>query len=445
MNRKIVTKDTFSHSISQDLENNDSIKINIIPNGWDIKKLGELTETITKGTTPTTYGFQYTSNGIHFLKVESIGKFGEFITENFAYINEDTHKALNRSILKENDILISIAGALGRIAIVNENILPANINQAIAIIRIKDKNVDLKYLKYFLQSDFIQNNIKLITTQSAQPNLNLNQLGNFTIIIPKIVEQCKIAAILSTIDELIESTERIIVQTEQIKKRILQELLTKGVNNTEFKDTEFGKVPKDWSVSTLGYSCSLIQDGTHLPPKRVNDGPLLLSVQNMIGGNLKITSSDTRVSWDFYKSMHKKWEIHEGDVLLAVVGATIGKTAVVQKMEPFTIQRSICVLRGQRNILENDYLHLYLTSNTFQNLLIRSSNQTAQPGIYLAELSKLKIPLPNIEEQHKITAITSSINMKINFERNYKNKLKFIKKGLMQVLLTGKVRVKVDS
>ena len=104
--------------------------------------------------------------------------------------------------------------------------------------------------------------------------------------------------------------------------------------------------PIAWKPFSLANACSIIRDGTHLPPKRVEDGPRLLSVRNMISGRLTLLDDDTRVPRSFYERMHKNWSIQKGDVLLAIVGATLGKTARVGELPPFTLQRSVCVMRG---------------------------------------------------------------------------------------------------
>ena len=99
-------------------------------------KLGDIATTITKGTTPTTIGFDFVDKGINFVKIESISDNGSFLKEKFGHIEEHCNKKMQRSQLQENDVLFSIAGAIGRVAIVNKEILPANTNQALAIIRI---------------------------------------------------------------------------------------------------------------------------------------------------------------------------------------------------------------------------------------------------------------------------------------------------------------------
>lgn len=122
---------------------------------WEIKSLDSLCEVITKGTTPTSLGHNFVSEGINFIKIESISLNGNFIENKFAYITEEGNNALKRSQLKEGDILFSIAGALGRTAIVTNDILPANTNQALSIIRLKkDVNILKSYLFLTLNSGF---------------------------------------------------------------------------------------------------------------------------------------------------------------------------------------------------------------------------------------------------------------------------------------------------
>jgi len=202
-------------------------EIGEIPVEWEVVKLGALTATITKGTTPTTYGFNFIEAGINFIKVESIDENGNFIWENIPHITEEANKALNRSILREADILFSIAGALGRIAIVNKDLLPANTNQALAIIRLrKISETMIGYIKYYLSGPIIQGYIKKIAVQSAQANLSLTQINNFLLGLPTVHEQKQIVEILSSVDEEIEKETKNKEQLESLKKGLMQVLLT---------------------------------------------------------------------------------------------------------------------------------------------------------------------------------------------------------------------------
>ena len=140
---------------------------------------------ITKGTTPTTIGFNFFDDGVNFVKIENITSEGKFITDGMMYISDECNEAMKRSQLKKGDILFSIAGAIGRSAIVTEEILPANINQALAIVRLKE---DTKLIKGFLlaalKSEYVEKQYLALKRGAAQLNLSLKDVGNFTIPIP---------------------------------------------------------------------------------------------------------------------------------------------------------------------------------------------------------------------------------------------------------------------
>ena len=193
--------------------------------GWEVKKLGEICETITKGTTPKTIGYDFTDSGINFIKVESINELGCFITENFTHISNECHKALMRSQLEEYDMLFSIAGALGRTAIVDKSILPANTNQALSIIRLKEKNVRfLYYLQYYLKSDRIKNYIDSIKVGVAQMNLSLGQLKEFPIIIPPLPEQFRIVEELDQLSKIIEKKRQQLSELDNLAQSIFYDM-----------------------------------------------------------------------------------------------------------------------------------------------------------------------------------------------------------------------------
>ena len=142
---------------------------------WKTVKLGEICEVVTKGTTPTSIGFKFENDGINFVKVENINLNATFIPAKFAKINTECHTALKRSQLHEGDILFSIAGALGRTAIVTKEILPANTNQALAILRLKlDAEVDKKFLLHVLNSEGVKEQSNTNKGGVAQQNISFS-------------------------------------------------------------------------------------------------------------------------------------------------------------------------------------------------------------------------------------------------------------------------------
>jgi type I restriction enzyme, S subunit len=168
-----------------------------VKEGWAIKRLGDLSDLITKGTTPTSVGHAFVAEGINFVKVESISDNGQFLGNRLARITQECHNALRRSQLKSTDILFSIAGALGRTAFVTDEIVPANINQALAIIRLKKSdNVSPEFVLKALSTGAVLEQIQKFKGGVAQQNLSLEQVQEFGIPLPPSLEQQRIVSIL---------------------------------------------------------------------------------------------------------------------------------------------------------------------------------------------------------------------------------------------------------
>lgn len=187
--------------------------------------LSEVSSLITKGTTPTTYGHSFTDEGINFFKIENIDESGNIDLSSCKRISEKTHEFLKRSQLAVGDVLFSIAGALGRIAIIETFHLPANINQAIAIIRLKDKR-DAGFISQVLKTDFVKKQVVGSSVQLAQANISLGKLGEITIPWPKMEERQKISSIIQSVDEKIAINKKIRSNLLLLKKGLMNDLFT---------------------------------------------------------------------------------------------------------------------------------------------------------------------------------------------------------------------------
>ena len=154
----------------------------LIPNGWHYELLGNLCDCVTKGTTPTTLGKDFTDTGINFIKGESINDDHSFNKTLFAHIDDETDELLKRSRIYVNDIVFTIAGTLGKFALVDGSVIPANTNQAVAIIR-TSKIMPAMLYSYFIgewQVEFYKRN----TQQAVQANLSLGTIKDLPILLP---------------------------------------------------------------------------------------------------------------------------------------------------------------------------------------------------------------------------------------------------------------------
>lgn len=158
-----------------------------VPAHWVVRRIKHLTEVISKGTTPTTIGEDFQDEGIRFLKAENIFG-GRVLADPEFFISERAHAALARSALAENDVLVVIAGATtGKSAVLSGDLLPANTNQAVSFIRLRDTRLS-EFIQCWLSTDAVQRSISLNSVQSAQPNLSMEDLGEIPVPLPPLDE-----------------------------------------------------------------------------------------------------------------------------------------------------------------------------------------------------------------------------------------------------------------
>lgn len=237
-----------------------------------IMELSELCEAITKGTTPSNIGAVFTEKGIKYIRSEMLTSAKYISDEGLLYISEETHKKLKRSQLKPGDILFSMAGVyLGKTAILRKCDTPANTNQAVALIRIINEKCNREYVYYYLNLPEVVKSVNSITGQSAQPNINLKQIGNIQIKLPERSVQDAVVTILSTYDSLIANNQKQIKLLEEAAQRLYKEwfvdLHFPGHETTSIVDG----VPEGWTWGTLA-DIAVFKRGKTITRDQVNEG-----------------------------------------------------------------------------------------------------------------------------------------------------------------------------
>ena len=210
-----------------------------------IVTLKDITTKITKGTTPTSIGCKFEKSGINFIKSESLVDGKTIDKSKFAFISERTHERLKRSQIEENDILFSMAGMfLGKTGIATAEVVPANTNQAVAIIRVDDTKANYEYVYYYLNQKSVIHTINTTSAQSAQPNINLKQIGKIKINLPNRKKQDQIVSLLSAIDLKISNNV-------EINDNLLEQIRTLCTAwLSDYKPFD-GAVPSDWVETPL--------------------------------------------------------------------------------------------------------------------------------------------------------------------------------------------------
>ena len=319
------------------------------------------------------------------------------------------------------------------------------INAQMMIIRKSTDRINSDYLYKYMTSALIKNQIENISTGSAQPQLTKKDISTFKVLIPPLQEQQKIADILSTVDEQIDNVDRLIKKTKELKKGLMQQLLTKGIGHTEFKETEVGVIPKAWKVKKLEEVTRLITDGSHFSPIGISESEYkICTVMHMKDMELDLENATSITEEDFNSLCKNNCNPYEGDVLLSKDG-TVGKVIVYNgQSDKVVLLSSIAIIRSKKEELNENFLGQYLSDERVLAKLTNMKTGSAIKRIVLRDIKNLKVAIPNLEEQKKISDILKSKDEMIGILVQKRQMLSHIKKGLMQQLLTGKIRVKVD-
>ncbi len=247
-------------------------------------------------------------------------------------------------------------------------------------------------------------------------------------------------------DEAIAKTQAVIDQTRKVKQGLLQQLLTRGIGHTKFKHSAIGKIPEVWDVATAGQVCNLITKGTtprnNQLSKEFGDIPYL-RVQNLtFDGRLNFSVSPAFISSKIHLSELKRSRTFPGDVLMNIVGPPLGKISVVPSDYPeWNINQAIAIFRPS-SCYDTKFLAYWLqTPQVLDWFFCRSKKTTSQQNLTLQLCSELPVPLPSLSEQIQIVRHLKSLDFQIDAENKALLALNSTKRGLMQDLLTGRVRV----
>ena len=393
---------------------------------WEQRKLGEVADLLT--------GFpfeskKFTREGIKLVRGMNVKRgyldFSEELCECWA-----SSLGLESYLLKNGDILIQMDGALiGKsYAKIEENQLPALLVQRVTRARTLEQVADEAFIYQQIQKGFLAY-IKGTKTETAVPHLSLSDIENFVISIPSVTEQKKVGSLFESLDHLITLHQRKYEKLLKVKKSMLEKMFPR--DGADVPEIRFDEFTDAWEQRKLREVLTLLKDGTHGTHKDVEDGPLLLSAKNIKNGTIQWDASDRRISKDEYESIHANFKLHDGDVLLTIVGS-IGETAILSHSEGLTFQRSVAFLRPDNELI-SEFLYSKIQGHKFQKELDDRKSTSAQPGIYLGDLGEIPISYPkNINEQFAIGQYFTSLDHLITLHQRELEKLKNIKKSLLE-------------
>lgn len=415
-----------------------STEIGLIPKDWEIKKLQQLAKVTGGKRLPKGNILSQHDTGHPYIRVSDMVERG-ISMQSLMYVPLDVVDNIKRYRIEEGDLYISVAGTLGLVGKVPKELDGANLTENAD--RISEIQCDRDFLLWVLRSELIQKTIKKEQTNNAQPKLALTRIKEFPIPIPPKFEQRKIAIILSSVDKAIEKTEAIIKQTEKLRQGLMQQILTKGIGHTKFQKTEIGEIPENWRIASVEEIFKEFRETTN----NTETYPLFsLTIEH------GLTPKTDRYERGFLlkdKDNNQYRIVKPNDILFNPMNLRFGAIAISKE------KLSVCV-SAYYNVLElkdkdcvASYYSYLFSSHLYKGLYerIATGSLIEKKRVHLSQFLKLKIPVPTKEEQEKIISVISSVEERLDKEKNEYSGLLKIKQGLMQSLLTGKVRVKVDE
>ncbi|MEO9050507.1 MAG: restriction endonuclease subunit S, partial [Ginsengibacter sp.] len=401
-----------------------------IPKDWKIKKLHSLTKKIGSGITPNGGEKVYKKEGHPFLRSQNIG-WGILLTDNVVFIDDEIHNSFKSTEIQTDDVFLNITGAsIGRSAVANVFVKGGNVNQHVCIIRTKKEELSPYFLNSFLLSRKGQNLIESYQAGGNRQGLNFEQIKSFKIPLPSLPEQKAIAQLLSTWDDVITKTQSLIAKKEQRKKWLMQNLLTgkkrlKGFGG-EWKEVKLNDISE---IDKLSLSNQTPDDYSFQ----------YLSLSDVDAGATEIKSE--KLSFKGSPSRARRI-VRKGDVLLATVRPNLqGFLIIRDDVKDLIASTGFAVISCTK--INNEFLYQFLFTKNLMNQIESFLTGSNYPAINSSDVRDLKVPLPSMEEQNVISEVLQKADTEIQLLKNKMGKLKEQKKGLMQVLLTGKKRLKI--
>ena len=390
-------------------------EVGVIPEEWMTCRLRDVVDRAS----PIAYGVlkpgDYIQNGIPLLQIRDV-IYGEIDIDQLHRISEELDSQYSRTRLLGGEIVVSLVGTIGRVALLPVSLEGSNLHRNLARIHVS-KAYDSKFICYFLNSDCAQAAIKLTTFGSTQALLNLADLRNLSVALPSLLEQRAIASALSDVDGLLGGLDRLIAKKRDLKQAAMQQLLTGQTRLPGFHG--------EWEVKRLGEVAEIVMGQS---PSSSNYNTTGMGLP-LIQGNADI---DNRKTIKRIFTTHITKRGRNGDILMSV-RAPVGE--VSRAVFDVCLGRGVCAVRYDNDFIYHCLIYLEPT-------WAKHSKGSTFDSVNSADVKSLEIHLPTDQaEQTAIAEVLSEMDGELAVLEQRREKTRALKQAMMQELLTGKTRL----
>ena len=419
-----------------------------VPEGWELRLLGELA-TIFSGGTPNRKNPEYWDGDIPWVTTTLID--GGEIFEANELITQKGLEGSSAKWCKAGTILMAMYGqgkTRGKVALLG---IDATINQACAAIELSE-SCSREYVLHLLISKY--EHIRELSNSGGQENLSGGIIKHLEILLPPQKEQIIIANVLSDTNALITALEKLITKKQAIKSATMQHLLTGRTRLPQFaqypngtlknyKSSELGLIPEDWEVARLAQVAKVIDPHpSHRAPPEESYGVPFVGIGDLNESGELINSEVRRVNQSILQEHSERYSLHNRPIGLGRV-ASIGKVIrLLIGKEPYAISPTLGVIDGFA--CTNDFLFYYLKSESVTEQFGQVMSGSTRSSVGMNVLKEILVVKISSEEQISIAGILSDMDAEIGRLKQKLSKIRDIKQGMMQQLLTGRIRLPLD-
>ena len=416
-------------------------EIGLIPDDWEVKTLNDYFDI---GSSKRVFQSQWRKSGIPFYRAREIVILAEKNSvENELFIDENLYNQYKilYGVPAINDLLVTGVGTLGKVYKVQNN-KPFYFKDG-NIICLKNKgNIDSDYVKYHFDYPIVKDQINDNSGKSTVGTYTINSARNTTLPIPPLAEQQRIAKALSDVDVLISTTEKLIQKKKNIKQGTMQNLLTGekrlpgfGPQNKSpaYKQTEFGLIPEDWEVMSLGEICVINPASSNIIP----DEFFYVDLESVSSGKLEKKQKIRRRN----APSRAQRQFEKNDILYQTVRPYQRNNLFVNfDSKNYIASTGYAIIRTNNND-DAKYIYQIIHLDNFVNIVLDNCTGTSYPAINPKFLKTIPVLIPKKEEQTAIANVLSSMDKEIETLNTKLEKYRNLKTAMMQQLLTGKIRL----
>jgi type I restriction enzyme, S subunit len=395
---------------------------------WQEVSLGEVTNKIGSGSTPRGGGESYKESGISLIRSQNVLDF-KFSTNGLAFIDDSQAYELRSVAVEQNDVLLNITGdSVARCCVVPEEILPARVNQHVAIIRADKTFADSHYIYYSLQA--LKEELLMQSEIGATRNaLTKGMLENIKITIPQLEEQKAIASVLSSLDDKIDLLHR-------------QNTTLERMAETLFRQWFVEEAQEDWEEVQITKLFD-VRDGTHDSPKQKMIGKPLITSKHINGNRLDFESAYLISDEDFDK-INQRSKVDKNDILISMIG-TIGLIYLEQSDEVNYAIKNVGLFKTSQNPNWMAYTYFWLKSNLGRQFLDEHISGSTQEYVSLGSFRSIAFKKPPIEQLEEFNKMANGYLHKVKNNSAQIKTLEKLRDNLLPKLMSGDVRVELQG